>query len=118
MSGRGKRSGRTSNPTQEGGLRYGEEESTEGTQGPGAASLATGTSRRAKGGRTPESRGSTFDRAELARRLRAGTSGGVGGMKGGERRGGYRKGYAKGRVRTGAGMLRVQVPQIRGQAEP
>ena len=31
---------------------------------------------------------------------------------------GYRNGYTAGTLRTGAGVLRVKVPQIRGQAEP
>jgi transposase-like protein len=32
--------------------------------------------------------------------------------------GGYRNGYEKGTLKTGEGILQVQVPQIRGQAEP
>ena len=32
--------------------------------------------------------------------------------------GGYRNGYEDGTLKTGEGILRVKVPQIRGQAEP
>ena len=31
---------------------------------------------------------------------------------------GYRNGYENGTLKTGEGLLRVKVPQIRGQAEP
>ena len=49
------------------------------------------------------------EQAEAVGRGRYGARGG---------KAGYRKGYEKGTLKTGEGVLPIEVPQIRGQAEP